>query len=88
MQEALESRRPLDLDSLDALVGTWQVSGGSSGTVRYEWLEGKHFMLQHIDLDDGEGHTGGLEVIGHLRPYDGEPSADIRSRYKATDPPC
>jgi hypothetical protein len=85
MDATATTSRPADLDTLDALVGTWQVSGGSSGTVRYEWMDGKHFMLQHIDLDDGEGHTGGLEVIGHLRPYDGEPSADIRSRYYATN---
>jgi hypothetical protein len=50
--DALDSRRPPDLDSLDALVGIWHVTGGSSGTVRHEWMDGKHFMLQYIDLDD------------------------------------
>ena len=38
-------------------------------------------MLQHIELEQGGQPTRGLEVIGHLRPYGAEPSADIRSRY-------
>ena len=73
--------RPDDLDSLERLVGTWEVSGESEGTVRYEWLEGGYFMLQHIELHHGGQTTKGLEVIGHLRPYGGESSPDIRSRY-------
>ena len=76
--------RPDDLDSLERLVGTWEVSGDSQGTVRYEWLAGRYFMLQHIELQ-GEEATSGLEVIGHLRPYNGESSPDIRSRYYAAD---
>ena len=81
METAVASTRPKDLDTLEPLVGTWRVSGGSEGTVRYEWMEGKYFLLQHIDLGQGEEATKGLEVIGHVRPYGGESSADIRSRY-------
>ncbi|MGI5242143.1 hypothetical protein [Dactylosporangium sp. CA-139066] len=28
------------MQSLDRLVGTWQLSGDSTGTVTYEWMEG------------------------------------------------
>ena len=28
------------LRTLDRLVGTWDVSGESAGTVRYEWMDG------------------------------------------------
>src|SRR5215203_1499857 len=44
-------------------------------------MDGKYFVLQHIDLGQGEEATKGLEVIRHLRPYGGESTADIRSRY-------
>ncbi len=81
----IRTQRPDDLDSLERLVGTWDVSGDSTGTVRYEWLEGRYFMLQHVELHQGGETTKGLEVIGHLRPYGGESSADIRSRYYAAD---
>jgi hypothetical protein len=33
----------------DALVGTWQLSGGAEGTIRYERMEGGHFLIQHVD---------------------------------------
>jgi hypothetical protein len=85
MTQSKDRSRPDDLDSLDPLVGTWQISGDTSGKVRYEWMAGKFFLLQHIDLDHGDEKTIGLEVIGHLRPYQGEPSADIRSRYYGSD---
>ena len=77
--------RSADLDTLEKLVGTWTISGDSEGTVRYEWMDGKFFMLQHVQLNQGGQVTKGLEVIGHLRPYEGEPSADIRSRYYGSD---
>ena len=37
-----------ELKALDRLVGTWSVSGGAEGTVRYEWMPGRFFLLQHI----------------------------------------
>lgn len=72
-----------ELKALDRLVGTWKVTGGAEGTVRYEWMPGGFFMLQHIELSQyGESITG-MEVIGNLRPY-GEPTgADVVSRYYA-----
>ena len=66
-----------DMNSLDRLVGTWSVTGEAEGTVTYEWTNGRFFLLQHVSLGGNEG----LEVIGHERRYDEEPSRDIRSRY-------
>ena len=70
-----------DMQALDRLLGTWKVSGGAEGTVTYEWMEGRFFLLQHIDLEQYGQKTTGLEVIGHLQPFGEEPSPDIKSRY-------
>lgn len=65
------------LRSLDRLVGMWRVSGPSlDGQVTYSWMEGGFFLLQHIDLDQGEQKTGGIEIIG----YD-EKSNSLKSHY-------
>ncbi|WP_405688223.1 hypothetical protein [Streptomyces sp. NBC_00057] len=34
-----------ELKALDRLVGTWAVTGGAEGTVRYEWMPGR-FLLE------------------------------------------
>jgi len=66
---------------LDRLVGTWEQSGGIGGTITYEWLDGGYFLLQHVDLESEGRRITGLEVIGHERPFMGEPSADVKSRF-------
>jgi hypothetical protein len=77
-QVAQQQPRPAaDLASLDRLIGTWTVSGESTGTVTYEWVEGGFFLFQHVELDGSKG----LEVIGHEQKYGQPPSADIKSRY-------
>ena len=70
-----------DLQSLERLAGTWQVSGpGIEGQVSYEWLEGGFFLMQHFDFVHS-GHTvKGLELIGHEQGFGTEPSKDIKSR--------
>jgi hypothetical protein len=70
-----------DLEGLDRLVGTWKVSGGTEGTVSFEWMEGRFFLLQRVDLEQYGQRMKGIEVIGHLQPFGEEPSEDIRSRY-------
>jgi hypothetical protein len=72
-----------DLKSLDRLVGTWQVSGPDiSGQIRYEWMEGGFFLMQHVDFVHGGNHIKGIEIIGHEQPFGApEPSADIKSRW-------
>jgi hypothetical protein len=71
-----------DLEALDRLVGTWEVSGGVNGRVVYEWLEGGFFLLQHVDLRQQDGQpVKGIEVIGHERPFGAEPSPEMKSRF-------
>ncbi|MDE3722151.1 hypothetical protein PWG71_12195 [Nocardiopsis sp. N85] len=67
--------------ALDRLVGTWSVTGGAEGTVRYEWMAGGFFLLQHVELAQFGEPVTGLEVIGNLHPF-GEPvGADVVSRF-------
>jgi hypothetical protein len=65
------------LRSLDRLVGTWAVDGpGTGGTVRYEWMEGGAFLVQHVDLVANGETTRGVEYIG----WDPE-SQTLRSHF-------
>lgn len=74
-----------DLKSLDRLVGTWKVTGPAiEGKVTYEWMEGGFFLIQHVDFVHGGRKIKGMEIIGHERPFGGEPSEEIKSRYYDT----
>ncbi|MER5550776.1 hypothetical protein ABT001_03660 [Streptomyces sp. NPDC002793] len=77
-----ESNQPsAELKALDRLVGTWTVTGGAEGTVRYEWMPGQFFLSQHVELTQFGQQVSGLELIGNLRPF-GEPAgADVVSRF-------
>lgn len=69
------------LQALDRLAGAWTVTGGAEGTVRYEWMAGRFFLLQHVELTQYGQPVTGMEVIGNLRPF-GEPAgADVVSRF-------
>lgn len=69
------------MKALDRLVGTWTITGGAEGTVRYEWMPGGFFLLQHVELTQYGQRVTGMEVIGHLRPF-GEPAGeDVVSRF-------
>lgn len=70
-----------DLKRLNALVGRWQVSGGTQGEIRYEWMEGGFFLIQHINMMSSGRPVKGIEIIGHLQLFGEAPSADIVSRY-------
>ncbi len=70
-----------DLRELDVLVGEWRVSGGAVGTVRYAWMEGGFFLVQHVDLVQFGMSIQGMEVIGHLRPFGEDEEPQIRSRF-------
>jgi hypothetical protein len=49
-------------------------------------LEGKFFLEQQFDLVHGGRKIKGIEVIGHLHLFDGQPSQEIRTRvYSFTD---
>lgn len=82
MNDMIQIPAPSDqVTALSRLVGTWTVAGGAEGTVRYEWMDGGHFLVQHVDLEQFGAHVTGVEYIGHLRPFGEEPSADVRSRF-------
>jgi hypothetical protein len=84
MTEYAQTERPKpnpDLKSLDRLVGTWKISGGAQGQVTYEWMEGGFFLMQHVDLEQYGQKIKGIEIIGHLKPFGEEPSAEIKSRF-------
>lgn len=70
-----------DLKKLDRLVGTWNVSGGAKGQVRYEWMEGGFFLIQHVELDNNGHISKGIEIIGHEQKFGEAPGEDIKSRY-------
>ena len=68
------------LENLEKLVGTWNVSGPDiSGQVRYEWLEGGFFLVQHFDFVHSGHKVKGLELIGYEKGFGAEPSQDIKS---------
>lgn len=69
-----------DLQALDRLVGTWKLSGDTTGTVSFEWMQGGFFLLQRFDIVLFGHAVTGMEVIGHLRPFGEEPSPEIRTR--------
>lgn len=66
-----------DLEPLDHLVGTWEMSGGAEGTIRYEWMDGGHFLIQHVDL-----YQYGQQITVPVRPQcdgrAGRPSRRVR----------
>ena len=70
--------RAAALRTLDRLVGTWTVSGPDdlSGQVRYEWMDGGGFLVQHVDLCSAGERTRGVEYIG----YD-ETGGELRSHF-------
>lgn len=70
-----------DLQSLNRLIGTWQLSGETGSTVRYEWMEGGFFLIQHVAITSPEHRVNGIEIIGHLQPFGEAPSPEIRSRF-------
>ena len=70
------------LKQLDRLVGTWKLSGEAHGQVRFEWMEGGFFLLQHVDMVHGDHQIKGMEVIGHEKAFGADqPGEDMKSRF-------
>lgn len=70
------------LRTLDRLVGTWDVSGEDiQGQVKFEWMEGGYFLMQHVNFVHDGRPIKGIEIIG----YD-EPSNSLKSHYFGNDP--
>lgn len=70
-----------DLQVLEKLVGTWEVSGGIEGTITFEWLEGGFFLMQRVDLRHCGQTIKGIEIIGHEQKFGDEPGQEIKSRF-------
>ena len=70
------------LNSLNVMVGTWELKGRESGPVgeihgrpTFEWMEGGFYLVQHVDIDYIGRQITGAEYIGydaanqHLKSY-------------------
>ncbi|HEY0739745.1 MAG TPA: hypothetical protein VGD69_32770 [Herpetosiphonaceae bacterium] len=69
------------LKQFDRLIGDWCITGPDvDGTIRYEWMEGGFFLIQHFDLVNFGARYQGIEYTG----YD-EDTATLRSRLMGTD---
>jgi hypothetical protein len=69
-----------DLRALDKLVGTWEVSGGAEGKIKFEWAEGGFFLVQHIELSHDGHQIKAIEYIGHEQKFGEPPGAEIKTR--------
>ncbi|MFY9905540.1 MAG: hypothetical protein WBX02_00945 [Terriglobales bacterium] len=65
----------------DALAGTWKLSSGIEGVIRYEWTEGGRFLIQHVDLMAFGRRIKGIEIIGNLHRIGEQPSEDVWTRF-------
>ena len=76
------------LKSLNKLVGTWNVSGPDiKGQVKFEWMEGGFFLMQHVDFVHGGRPIKGVEIIGYDLPFGAEkPSENIKSHWFGNSP--
>jgi hypothetical protein len=61
-----------DLGRLDCLVGEWRLegrddtSGGEiKGRLRFDWMDGGFYLVQHVDIDYAGRAVRGVEYIGH-----------------------
>jgi hypothetical protein len=54
-----------ELKKLERLLGTWKIDGDFvTGKVKFEWMEGGFFMIQHINFQRGDRTIKGVEYIG------------------------
>lgn len=77
------------LKRLDVMVGAWDLEGreaGSNGAIagrlRFEWLDGGFYLVQHVDVDYAGREVNGVEYIG----YD-DRSGKLRSHFFSNEGP-
>ena len=75
-----ETEPNADLATLAPLIGTWELSGDTTGTVTYEWMDGGFFVIQHVEMTLFDHDVISIEIIGHVQPFGETPSAALRSR--------
>ncbi len=74
-----------ELQRLGRLVGTWEVSGGATGTTSFEWMDGGHFLIQRGVLDHAGHEVRMTEIIGREHNFGEEPGTEIKSRVYDAD---
>jgi hypothetical protein len=52
---------------LDWLVGTWKVSGGVTGQITFEWLEGGFFSPSASTSTTADTESGGWPASSHAK---------------------
>ena len=77
------------LNSLDVMVGTWELKGLESGPVgeihgrpTFEWMEGGFYLVQHVDIDYIGRRIVGTEYIGYDEEHD-----NLRSYFFSNEGP-
>jgi len=77
------------LESLDVMVGTWELKGRESGPdgeiqrrPTFEWMEGGFYLVQHVDIYYIGRRIVGTEYIG----YD-EENDNLRSYFFSNEGP-
>jgi hypothetical protein len=77
------------LESLDVMVGTWELRGRESGPdgeihgrPTFEWMEGGFYLVQLIDIDYSGRRIVGTEYIGYDQEND-----NLRSYFFSNEGP-
>ncbi len=76
MADGTETQQPAEpnpaLDSLDVMVGTWDLRGRESGPdedihgqLVFEWMEGGFYLVQRVDIEHVGRRIKGIEYIGY-----------------------
>jgi hypothetical protein len=77
------------LKNLDVMVGVWDLAGVEAGTngeingrLRFAWMDGGFYLVQHVEVDYAGREVSGVEYIG----YD-EASGSLRSYFFSNEGP-
>jgi hypothetical protein len=77
------------LKSLDVMVGVWDLEGREAdsngeikGRLRFEWMEGGFYLVQHVEVDYAGRKVNGVEYVG----YD-EATNSLRSYFFSNEGP-
>jgi len=68
------------LKALGKLVGTWKISGETTGQLTYEWMDGGFFLIARGDTEQGGKRTKHVEIIGYDHEAGAAPSEVMTSR--------
>jgi hypothetical protein len=65
----------------EALIGTWRLTDGPEGEIRFEWADGWFFLIQHVYIQVLGRRIKGTEIIGHLHRVGEAPTDEIWTRF-------